>query len=179
MFAVQAQAQGTLNLVNNGDFSSALTAYGIWAFSPWNVSWSSSAGNPGGCAVLTNPQSGPTILQNINGLIVGNIYTLSGDYQAVFSGGMPDGSGLHVSIDNADENYFGSSTWQTFSFNFIASSTSDLLVLQLLPNGDSSTYYNLDNISIVAYAVPEPSTCALFLFGLAGFLGCRKRLKNL
>ena len=27
--------------------------------------------------------------------------------------------------------------------------------------------------------VPEPTTCAVFLFGLAGFLGFRKRLKNL
>ena len=76
------------------------------------------------------------------------------------------------------------STWEHFSFNFVADGTSNTITFSeaidpSYPRGVGPSYTGLDEVSVAA--VPEPSTWALTLLGFAGLgmIGMRRRVTRL
>jgi hypothetical protein len=71
------------------------------------------------------------------------------------------------------------SIWQSFTLDFIASSTSTFISFTGV---QGNQYIGLDNVAVTAVSAstPEPSTWAMMLIGFAGFafVGYRKAKKN-
>ena len=142
------KAQG--NLILNGTFDSDLsewTTVGVVNWEPWY----------GGSASLSGPSS--SISQTIYNLDVGTTYIVSGDYYSV-DGWAP----LNVSVDGFSQLYVATSSWQSFSFSFTASSPTVTLSFLV----DQKVICSLDNISM--FAVPEPNSLCLLGMGAASSL---------
>jgi hypothetical protein len=120
------------------------------------------------------------LTQTINGLVIGQSYSLSFYWGAAQQNGF---SGLNteqwsVSLGNQtistaiyDNANHGFSGWMAETFTYTATSTSE--VLSFLAHGTPSgepPFSLLDGVSLTAN-VPEPSSTALFLGGLV-LLGC-------
>jgi hypothetical protein len=95
---------------------------------------------------------------------VGTRYELSFDVGATASFPRPTGVRVQAAGQAADFYNTGSGDWQRFSWTFTANDTSTVIYFAGL-YGDG--YIGLDN-AVLAVAVPEPSTWALFAAGLAG-----------
>jgi len=128
------------------------------------------------------------LTQAITGLIVGQTYQLTFDFagaQEYNYGNGPSQDSWYFGFDtmNIDQqsavlnnSYKGFTGWQTQTFNFVATQTSDTLyfLAQGTPAGQPP-FSLLDNVSLVgAYnvgAAPEPATWAMLLigFGAIGF----------
>jgi hypothetical protein len=120
------------------------------------------------------------ISQTINGLTVGDSYTLSfwwaGAQQDGFTG--PNTEQWDVSlgsqtqftavVDNASHGFTG---WHYQTFTYTATSASEVLSFLALgtPNGEPP-FSLLDGVSLDPTAVPEPGSMALML-GILGFMG--------
>ena len=164
-----AMAQG--NLVVNGGFDTDASG---WTLTNGAFYYShGSHGNPAGSVALINSLS--TVSQEVNGLISGQYYVISGDYEG--GGGEKNTitNGFGVALDGVylfETNAPTLSSWYNFSFDYTASSASVLLSLSAPINGTGYGYY-IDNISI--QAVPEPSIVALTAVGGASLLYFRRR----
>jgi len=160
-----ARAQG--NLVINGTFDAGMDG---WTVTGSAYIWEPAKGNPGGCVNLFGNLINPaSISQDINGLIIGDVYTVSGDYLGGYTS-------FGVFVDGESQYYTGSVyDWQTFSFNFTATSPTTTLILSYPNLGTGG--YRIDNISIVA--IPEPSSSCLLGLGVAGGLLFQRRKKGL
>ncbi len=175
IFLLIATAQAT-NLVTNGTFDSNANG---WTFFnvDGNGGYRSTGGNPGGGFIINDAGalgSDPTLQQSITGLIIGETYTVSGDYRMAH--GSPASNAFGVQIDgNLFEFDLTSFSFSSFSETFVATSTSALLVLTGERNG-TDTDPMVDNISIVhtSAAVPEPTTFVFMGIGLL-FAIYRKR----
>ncbi len=164
-FSQSAMAQG--NLVVNGGFDTDTSGWTITNTSAGG-GYNSAIGNPPGSVRLYNPTSPnvPTASQIINGLTLGDLYIVSGNY---LGGGKDvtdnsfgvalDGVFLFETAAPADFN------WHSFSFDYTATSTSALLSLSAQINGTDDSYF-IDNISMEA--VPEPNS--LCLVGVGGIM---------
>lgn len=145
-------------------------------------------GNPDNSYVLNDSgQVGtdPSVSQTVAGLVVGNSYTLSGDYRNFFAccAVFPVANAFGVEIDGVLREFavnIGGSTapWQSFSFNFTYTGVSDLLRLTGERNG-SDADVAVDNIVIADFTppannVPEPGTAALLGAGLAAAAWARR-----
>ncbi len=173
-------------------FTLAVLAWGAPAASITNgtfdntcASWTPTAGfchitgNPDNSWVLNesaSPVSDPAISQTVSGLIVGNTYTLSGDYRNFFAccATFPVANAFGVEIDGVLREFTispggPSAPWQTFSFNFTYTGTSSLLRLSAERNSTDADVA-VDNIAIADFVaggtngaeVPEPGTAAMF-----------------
>lgn len=133
------------------------------------------------------------ISQQINDLIIGQTYSLSfnwaGAQQAGFDGptteswyyGLADQFQNQTAVlNNVNHGFTG---WQTQTYNFVATQTSDTLyfLAQGTPSGQPP-FSLLDSVSLTGpygtvSAAPDPSTWMLMLggFGLAGFNLRRRR----
>lgn len=149
------------NFVLNGGFDT--NAVGWTATNTENGGgYRSSKGNPGGFFHLdTQPSSttDPTISQQVNGLIPGVSYTVSGDYEKIVDrgGGSPTALSFGVAIDGvflyeAQQSDFA---WHTFTFVFVAASPSVSLSISAQRNG-TGVSYGIDNIVLQ----PTPSVAA-------------------
>ena len=163
-----AKAQG--NLVVNGTFDSDLSGW-----TAYNCLWMGTQGNPLGCVSIGGyPDDPATLSQTINDLIVGNIYIVSGDY---FGGPSYDALGVFIDGDiYITEAGTGFPSWSTFSFSFMANSSTATLEF-MVPVGSLKAGYYLDNISMSV--VPEPSSLCLLGLGAVGGLFFLRRKKNL
>ena len=123
-------------------------------------------GNPDGHVTLN--QAGevgtdPTASQDLGGLVVGQTYTITGDYRT-FAPGFGDAAktdALGVLIDGALVQGFArpatNDTWESFSTTFVATSATHTLALAAERDGDDSSF-DIDNISVDGPAsAPPPS----------------------
>jgi hypothetical protein len=133
------------------------------------------------------------ITQQINDLIIGQSYTLTFNWAGAQQTGY-DGAttekwfyGLYDqfqnqtnTINNADHGFTG---WQTQTYNFVATQTSDTLyfMAQGTPSGQPP-FSLLDSVSLIGpsgmvSAAPEPATWAMMMFGFVavGFSLRRRR----
>lgn len=112
--------------------------------------------------------SDPTITQTIGGLMPGNTYFVSGDFQYSIDrgGGSPTDPSFRVSIDGLSvfeavkPDNLG--PWYNFSILYTPTTPSVSLSVAAQVNGTGVTYH-VDNISM--QVVPEPSALVLFSFG--------------
>ena len=166
-----ASAQG--NLVVNGGFETLISGKPFG----WAITNSSLVlGNPGWAVSLDNTTPSlnaiPMATQTISGLVSGNSYTVSGQYQQ--GKNRLGNSSTNLSFGVAVNGIFlyqtaalnNTSTWYNFNFSYTATSSSALLSLSSQLNGTGYSYA-IDNIFVVSN-VPEPTTLALF--GLGGGL---------
>jgi hypothetical protein len=126
------------------------------------------------------------ITQTISGLVIGQTYTLTFDWAAAqqygYSGATTEqwtaslGGQKFSTAVYSDANH-GFSGWMSQSFTYTATSTTEVLAFLAAgtPNGEPP-FSLLDNVSLTAN-VPEPSTVALFVGGLA-LLGGAMRLRR-
>jgi len=133
---------------------------------------------------LNNGQSNGGIFQDLFGLVVGQSYTLSFDYQGRLAN--PDklqSNGMKVSwgegdaslneVDNVTEVGTASGTWTTYTRTLMASA--ETMRIQFEGSGDADGKGALlDNVSLSAVAIPEPSVISLMLFALCG-IAMRKK----
>ena len=108
------------------------------------------------------------ISQIINDLVSGSSYLISGNYslEAGQAGGTPS---FGVAIDGTFLFEVAASPnggWQSFSFLYVATSSSSELSLVAQINGRTDVAYRIDNISMEA--VPEPNS--LCLVGVGGIM---------
>ena len=176
------------NLLFNSATANTSNAAGRFSSSGKEYMWASNASSQGGNFVALDGDSdvsGP-LTQVINGLIVGNVYTLSFEWAA---GQLRSRDGatteqLAYSLGNVqyatniiNNPSHGFSGWTTVTRNFTATSTSQVLSFLSVgtPNGLPPIAL-LDNVSLTA-AVPEPATWGMMMlgFGAMGFAMRRAR----
>jgi hypothetical protein len=142
LYLPRALAQG--NLVLNGAFDTDATA---WITNTWSGYYEHLKGNPGGCFTLTSLTTNlSTISQNVNGLVPGSNYAISGSY-SVEGGNLGSVPSLGVAVNGvfviqiAPPDY----TWRSFVFGYRATSPSAILSLTAPLNGTSISY-RIDNV---------------------------------
>lgn len=172
-------SSGQGNLVFNGGFDSGSSGWTLTNGAAWAGPLK---GNPGGFvdldALSPSLSTDPTISQSINGLVSGNTYAVSGDFEKTIdrSGGTIAGLSFGVAIDGnflfttADPGNFN---WHTFNFFYTATSSSAILSFSAQMNG-TQVSYGIDNIWI--QAIPEPSSLALYLAG--GIIAACRRIRR-
>ena len=172
--------QGTL--VFNGGFDASAAGWILTNGAGWA---GPDKGNPGGFVDLDSlaPSAAddPTASQLINGLIPGQPYLISGDYQKKIARTTVPGPSFGVALGNVflfEASDPGDFLWHSFSFPYMPASTSTLLSLSAQING-TGVSYSIDNIAM--YGVPEPSVLVLSGLGslsLAAHLFHRARLRG-
>ncbi len=134
------------------------------------------------------------VSQALTGLSVGQVYTFS-MWLGVFDGACPT-SGQNrcngpvtarATIGSASAQFTAGATnsagnqWVNYAFDFVASNTTMLMMIEGISVPLGNVYMGLDDVSVVAKVpvsnVPEPSTYALMAAGLAvlGVLSRRTR----
>lgn len=187
-------------LIINGDFELAVPQNGTgngWTSSGVDFGgWSGSNGNPGGHMLLNLngvANRDPTVQQTVSGLTIGQQYTLSFDY-ALHVSISPNGSTFGVfldtqvdpsALDNSKAIFLGenlSFTYVTETVNFVATSTThELFFSAELDNrtnggiGNSDVSYRLDNVTLNASTVPEPSSAFALGLPIAMLIARRRR----
>jgi hypothetical protein len=155
-FSIGLKAQG--NLVFNGGFdvTSGNDAEG------WTLTGPAFANVKNGTpAPDVNLGGVATASQTINGLNLGSIYRVSGDYLA--SGSDHSTISFEAMIDGVALFQTGvptNSNWNSFVFEYTATTSSVVLTLsQIYSSNLLVDHYHIDNIAM--YAVPEPSAYVL------------------
>jgi hypothetical protein len=188
-FVASSSAFASVNLIENGDFSSPSvgSGWGQWASID---GWSSAndaveVGNSAiyglSCAnascqnLEVNANTFGDVYQIVSGLTVGETYTLSYLYGGRSGGGTQDlavyfgGALLGVDTGSIGE-------WTSYTYTFTATSTSEKLAFVSQVTDGLPSYGNeVANVSLSA--VPELSTWAMMGVGFAGlaFAGYRTR----
>lgn len=173
---------GSANLIQNGTFDLSVPNNGTGGF--WTAGnndgsggWRSTGGNPGGTFILNaagQTFSNPFVEQTV-ALVVGEQYRVSGD---VAEGNIAATNNLDFAVE-IDGNLWLhtvpliTTDWQSWTHTFIATSASATLRLSGEWTGDSDP--RVDNITLVAEPIPEPTTMALLGLGAASLLRRRNR----
>lgn len=166
-----ALAQG--NLVFNGGFDTSSNGISPDGWTLDGGYFNAKDGNPPPDLVMGG---GATASQTVDGLTAGNLYTVSGNYED----GGSDTTDISFEVLLNGTAYFETAVpsnldWQTFSFEYTATSSSaDLTLWQTMGSYLSVGDYNVDNIAM--YAAPEPPGSSLICVGgiILAFL-CKNR----
>jgi len=146
---------GTSNgeLISNGGFDNSLNDWtGVGA-----IEYRATGGNPGGYAVLndTGQSPDPSLNQVVNGFIIGEIYTINGDFKNEYDccGAFIGQVAFGVDVDGNQIAALTNpgTTWSPFSVTFTATSTSHTIGFRGEING-TDTDMAIDNISIATPA---------------------------
>jgi hypothetical protein len=184
-----ASSQASANLIVDGDFSSPSQSGGWSIYTPGVDGWvndnsdgieigtSTIYGLPcanGACQNLeVNANTFDTDGQTVSGLTVDQTYDLSYLYGGRTSGG-PDTldvyfGGMLLSVDTDSIGL-----WTLYSFNIVATSTTEALIFSSVVTGGDPSYGNeITNVSLTA--TPLPSTWIMLIAGFAslGFFAYR------
>lgn len=127
-----------------------------------NTVWVSD-GNPGGSAWLNacgEAGSDPSIEQVLTGLVVGEVYTLSGEYRSVAPsfGDPAKPDAFEVELDGTVILSLARPTpvataWTAFTVDFTATATSHTIAFYAERDGDDSDFA-IDNVSVVGETEP-------------------------
>lgn len=183
--------EDSLLFVDNGQETMALGA-GSTVLSDWTVTgniawlyddyWGLTASNGDYFLDLTtySPGGSGGVAQSIISTVAGQSYMLSFDLGSSTTYG---GSPSIIASANSTSSTFSTTTtstdqWDTFSMLFVADSTSTIIELTGIGASYSGNYIGLDNVSVVAISVPEPSVLALMGLGLAGIAYRRKKIAS-
>lgn len=123
-----------------------------------------------------------TIQQTINGLTVGDTYTLgfywAAAQQEFFTGATQSGWQVSLGSDTQSTAFAsipseGFSGWQYQTFNYTASSTSEVLSFLAIGGSQNPPFALLDGVTLNATTspVPEPATLSMLIGGLMSGLG--------
>lgn len=198
-FALASGAQASTNLLINGGFEHPASNFvnylapgGFTGITGWTttgngVHWMTEA-----LGYFTDPTGKDAVdladYGRANGGIQQSFATTAGARYAVSFAGMtfqnagnPDGEGeITVLIDAVELQTYtlvnhssASNAWQTFSFNFTATSNTTTLAFRHKPAGENYSFIN--DAAVVALPVPEPQTWALLLLGLGLVAGTAQR----
>ncbi len=167
--AVSAHAQ--INLVADGDFA-ADTAYAAPS-APWTSSGGVFIDNTFTCCGATQDAALPDggLLSQALSTVAGQGYTL--DFWAVDEAGDP-GNTLTVNLGTFSATITGDETLSGYTEFTYAVSGADILggdTLSFAATNEDFVDWNIDDVSVV----PEPSSMALLLAGIAGLGGLRRR----
>jgi hypothetical protein len=178
-----SSSMGQGNLVYNGGFEILSNNVAIgWNYNKW-VDFGL-GGNPGILAVLYNSDSSdptvPTLSQTISGLIPGQSYKVSVDYELWKNSGsgLPSDPSFEVAIDGVPlfEAIAPTNTiWLNWSGLYSATSPSVTLSLLSQING-TQVSYGVDNVAM--YETPEPSASSLIFLGSGLLMYVHKRHRH-
>jgi hypothetical protein len=166
-------AQG--NLVMNGSFDTDATGWTLTNGAAWIPDKIDPGGFIGLDSLAPSPTTDPTAYQLINGLTLGQVYLVSGDYEKEVDRTSIAGLSFGVALDDVflfEASVPGDFHWHTFSFLYTATSTSAVLSLSSQING-TGVSYDIDNIGV--YAIPEPSAFAFIFLGSGLLVYVRNR----
>lgn len=195
------------NLITNGGFDSNANGWTVNPVDGIGNAWRATGGNPGGNQRLNAgglPSSDPFIEQLVSGLTIGQTYILSWDLQHDFSaqtttsfgafldptGEAPSPNGTVLLLLAYPGPYTNPRPWNSHQTSFVATATSHTIrfaaELDTRTPGVTATTdvsYYIDNVSLIAdpnstSAVPEPSTWALALCGLAAVTLRKRELRR-
>lgn len=189
-------------LVTNGTLDTDAAGW-TFGFGCADVAWDGANGNPPGSIRLNScgeANSDPYASQVINGLVVGNTYTINVDVRLhVNASGGGTGKSFGIFLDSQPGNpllfaEFLDASWHTVTTSFVASSSSATIFFAAeldarTPGGPGATTdvsYYIDNISVVANRVRTPANVptvsewalvllAIALAGSAGLAFRRRR----
>jgi hypothetical protein len=174
-------AEAQENLVMNGGFNGNWNGWTI-TNTPYGIGYHSQVRNPPGAIQLddayTTPGVDPTASQTITNLVLNQSYLISGEYRQ----GKIRGTNLPLDVPsfgvalNGDYLFTAYSPgnipdWTQFRFFYTASSSMALLSISSQING-TGVSYDVDNIAM--YALPEPSSAILVVFGAVLGMFCRR-----
>ncbi len=186
LFALSVTANLSAGLVVNGNFEAGCVGNDAPNWTAATVDGSggcrTTGGNPAGSFILNSngdPATDPTISQTLVGLVLGQTYTITLDYQIAFVGGsLTNAAGVSIDGHLFQFNLFNDSTWRTFTTNFVYGGGSAVLALTGERNGSDNAprVDNVDVNPVVAGQVPEPGTFAMIGLGALVIGVLRRRL---
>lgn len=126
--------------------------------------------------------------QLLTGLTIGQTYAFSMELGIRNGACVGGGNNCHgpvqakATIGNTSQTFTEASNvagnvWGTFGFDFTATSASMTLRIDGISLPAGNEYIGLDNVSVIAAAVPEPGTYAMLLAGLAAMGVVARRRK--
>lgn len=173
--AVAPAAHG--NLLTNGTFDVFVPTNspgGGWNSSDVFNGWIASNGNPGPFFGLNSggaASNDPTVFQTVDGLVVGEQYTIAGDYKVNLAEFGSPANSFAVLVDSVQVETFDPpgpiGFWGSFSVDFVATAESQVIGFAGEANG-SDYDYGVDNLSVSV--VPEPAALGLLAIGSLGLL---------
>jgi hypothetical protein len=128
------------------------------------------------------------ITQTINGLTVGQTYAVSFAWaeaqQTGFTGSVNDYWAVNLGTNSATTQSTTGKTiatqsfsgWMNQTFDFVATTSSELLSFMAMSPGGSPPFALLTNVSMTQ--VPEPASVAMMLTGVAGLIGLARRRRS-